>query len=58
LSFSDNKQLRIVEIESTNVWFEKDTFRGCNGVELLVMPKTLLIGNIGLDLANIDIEYT
>ena len=58
LSFSDNEQLRIVEIESDSVWFEKDTFRGCNGVELLTMPKKLMVGEIGLDLDSIDIEYT
>ena len=58
LSFSENEQLRIIEIESNNVWFEKDTFRGRRGVEYISMPKDLMVGNIGLDLDSIDIEYT
>ena len=58
LSFSENEQLRIIEIESNNVWFERDTFRGCKGVEYISMPKDLMVGNIGLELDSIDIEYT
>jgi len=57
LSFSENEQLRIIEIESNHVWFEKDTFRGCRGVEYISMPKDLMVGNIGLDLDAIEVEH-
>ena len=57
LSFSENEQLRIIEIESNHVWFEKDTFRGCRGVEYISMPKDLMVGNIGLDLDAIEIVH-
>ena len=58
LSFSDNSSLRIIEIESDSVWFSNNTFRGCDGVVLMNMPKKLMVGNIGLDINNIDVEYT
>ena len=44
------------EIESNNDGL-RDTFRVV-GVEYILMPKDLMVGNIGLDLDSIDIEYT
>jgi len=57
LSFSDNEQLRIIEIEGDRVWFDRETFRGCIGVEYMVLPKNLPIGEVGLNLDKIEIQY-
>jgi len=57
LSFGYNEKLRIIEIEGSNTWFDRDSFDGCNGVESIAMPKNLLVGNIGLDFDKIEIQY-
>ena len=57
LAFDDNKPLWFIEIQGKETWFEKDSFRACKNVSELCIHKELMIGDIGLDMNDIDINY-